>query len=511
MQPLQTMIDMYDSLSDKLSPSGWIDQQIHYILDVDGYGNLVSVIPTDKIVAVPAADSGRTSGIRPFTLWDKRAYIFGDMFGDPKDADRLSATKNYYASLPSEIVGPVLMFLHNNPAHQLTLVVEPSHPLLQGKTTKTNCIFRVLPSDDFLLHHPKIVELMQGKAASEFCHNKITRLNGANSSGASLVSYNLPTSSKHYHWSDNDLDMMSYADMLKYTAVANYLSKNQQIKLSDNLSMLYATDVSACDELDLMDAMFGYQSPTDDSTKIKSIISGIINGKFAASAGNLIIWTIRSNNGRAAMVDCKKITIPDFCNSIKRWHDVMGDTKLWQLLKLLDHPHVKSDLMWTIINGTPIPQYVVNLANTKLLSCNTQPREREILCKLLMLNREIKMESFGIIVGKLLMVYEAMQYSASGGNINVNVTEKYMRGLCNNTNATLQKIAELSVNWSNKLKREGKNVFYDRMIDDLMAELAVIDRSKIDKLDIHIGYHLQRSKIFKPKAVPALDTSVQAP
>lgn len=496
MQPINSLINLYDGIKQHLPPIGWIEVNIHYIIDITIDGRLIAISDTNKTYFVPGCDTGRTRGIVPYTLWDKRDYIFGDGAGN----NHQKAARDYYLTLPQHIVSPVIAWLDSDPLAQLQ-AYDAAHPLLDPKNTKTNCAYRISPDVEILINRPDMVDYINALPTDEvYNHIKFSGVPGGNASGASLVSYNNQSSSRHYNLVDNAMDGISYNDMLKYTGVMQYLLDNQKIKISENLALLYATDTDT-EDINFLDAMFGYTSPTDDKNKIDSIMRGVYSGKYCENQGNLITWTIRGGNGRIAMVDHKKITIAEFQANIKKWFDVMGDTKIWPILKLITHPHTKKDLIASIIFGEPVPAYIICAINAKLLSPNTERRNRTLLTNLLMYCiGDIMDSNYGVIVGKLLMVYEAMQNAASEGNINVNITDKYLRRIATNPESTLVSIANLATHWRAKLRRTGKNVRYDKMISELMNELANADKSTMNQLDVHIGYHLQSKKIYAKSA-----------
>lgn len=501
MQPIQALINLYDKLADHLPPVGWIPVRISYIIDINQQGELIAITNTDKTFNVPCYDTGRTNGVTPYTLWDKREYIFGEL-GDAATPNKYqNAAIDYYKTLPDHVVAPVLKFMEKSPATMLR-TYDSNHPLLDAACKQTNCAFRVSPNLEILVNHPDIVKHVATKLeVVDFSHTKISGVPGGNSAGASFVSYNNPSSNRHYECVDNNLDCISYLDMLRYTAVMQYLIRHQKIKLSDNMSMIYATDTTV-DSFDIMDTMFGYSTPTDDKNKMDNLVKDVYAGRYAESLGNLIVWTLRGSNGRVALVNFTKITISEVQQHCKRWFEVMGPVKIWQVLELIDHPHAKRDLIRAIIFGDSLPAYFQHAVAMRLRSPNTNNRSRELLTKILMyINGDVEMQKYGIIVGKLLMVYEAMQHAAADGSIGVNITEKYLRQMLIKPDETIVTIAQMANHWRSKLRRVGKNVRYDKMIDSLMADLAVADRGTMNSLDVHIGYHLQRQEIFAKTAI----------
>lgn len=519
MQPVNMLIAMYESLRDIIPPFGWINTRIDYILDLNMAGKLIAIIPVNKEYYTPGCDTGRTgSAPRAYTFWDKRSYIFGDLFGDDAKADKQQQafydhTKKLQNEIPLIEISAIINFLESDPIGQLLKFGE-DHDLYNPKTKNTNCAFRIGGSE-LLISNPIVVDYFNNSSSSEkeFPHIKIKNMSGGNSVGVSVMSYQLAGASnavnRHYSFAKNEHDDVTYSDMCKYTAVMQYLVYNQRIRTGDNTDILYATDVDNQDVNDVMTELFGFTAkPTDDSGKVSSLVSSITNGNWTNATGNLTIIETRGMNGRVAITDCKKISINDLFKNIKKWFDVMGSgTKLWQVLKLFDvgrmHPHIKQDLYRTILLGGELPKYLINEIADRLRSPNTDLKSRTSLTNLLIFaNYGDNMNTYSACIGRLMMTYEALQKASADNTIGVNVTDKYMRQLLINPENTIATIATQSVHWSTKLRRSnpGGFVWYSKMIDELMQLLANAEKTPINKLEVHIGYSHQRTEIYKKKS-----------
>lgn len=514
MQPVNMLIGMYEPLRDKMPPFGWINTRIDYILDLNMAGKLIAIIPVNKNYFTPGCDTGRTRNIKAYTLWDKRAYIFGDLLdNDPKANDYQQAfyerTKKLQFAIPLIEISAIVNFLESDPIGQLIEFGE-DHDLFKVENTKTNCAFRVGGSE-ILINNPAVIDYLNSiDAKSEFLHDQVKKLNGTNSKGASLISYNIDVND-HYTFERNQHDCISYGEMCKYTAVMQYLVDNQRIKTGDDTDILYATDVNNQDVNDIMTELFGYSAkPTDDSGKVSAAVSSIMTGNWVDATGNLTIIETRGMVGRIAITNCQSLTYQELFGGIKKWFDVMGTgTKLWQVLKSFEidgkklHPHIKRDLSRSILLREKLPTYVINEIADRLRSPNTDSKSRSSLTNLLIFaNFGDNMNTYSACIGRLMMTYEALQKASADNTIGVNVTDKYMRQLLINPENTIATIATQSVHWSTKLRRSnpGGYVWYSKMIDELMQLLANAEKTPINKLEVHIGYSHQRTEIYKKKS-----------
>lgn len=516
MQPIDLLVSMYDALSDQLPPFGWLSNRIDYILDLNSDGVLIAIIPVNKNYYTPGCDSGRTSGVKPYTLWDKRSYIFGDIFGDEPKADAhqkafYEYTKELYTRIGLAEIEAVVKFLESDPIGQLE-TFGSSHELLQEKSTKTNCAFRV-GGTEILVNHPRVIEYANSCSVGEFNHEPVKKLSGTNAKGATLVPYTIRTND-HYHFESNTHDGVSLSDMRKYTSVLQYLIDNgQKIKTSDNTDLIYATDVEHETVGDIMTELFGFsKTPSDDKSKVTAIVSSIYDGKWADSEGSLHIIETRGMNGRVAVTNCAKISLSDLFESVKHWFTVMGDRPaVWKVLKLFEqhpHPHTKQDLIKCILLGTKFPKYLLNQIASRLQSPNTSTGERLMLTNLLIFDSfGDKMNTYSANFGRLLMVYEGMQNAAHDGSVANNVTTKFLRMVLTNPTDAISKIAELASHWESKLrtKSPGLSIYYTKMVDELMIAIASSENTTFNKFEFHVGYSAQREQMYRKKVSPPSD------
>ncbi len=511
MQPTDLLIKLYDNLSSKLSPLGWLEEQIQFILEVDHSGRLVAVIETDKTFFVPACDTGRTSGVRAYTLWDKRSYIFGDLFGvDPKLNEHQQAFVDKVRQISADVpkVIPILKFMQSGPANQLRTFL--NSPLLTDtKDINKKCIFRLVDDTEVTINTAEMVAYCGVPEPADFAHNGITGIPGTSSAGAKLVSYNTQNC-EHYKLDGNQHNPMGYVDMLKYSAVLQYLVRNQFVRTGDNTGFAYFSDVwDDSGDVDLvMSTLFGYNP---DATSARSVVEAqvkaIYTGKFATTEGNIYVINMRGNNGRIAILSCEKIPYKQLSTAIEQWASTVGKS-VYQVLQMLGSPgaHVKSDIIKSILTNTKIPQYLENMALARLKNPKTTNFEHNDLVNFVAYSNKQELQmSNNVIYGRIFALYCQLQEMASDGPINAPIAVKKIRQLGINPKQTIAEIASKSQYWISKISKSGNAggaVYVTKQIDELMDMLG--GDGPVDLFEIHLGISQQR-KIRYTKKTEAVE------
>ncbi len=309
---LSALNDYYYRLVERhepgICPYGYSMEKISYALLLDLNGKLVDVHdirdtsgkkPSPIFLAVPAP-SKRTVGIKPLFLWDKTSYVLG-VKRERKDS--IVETPNYRASFKAfhqEVLSTtedpgllaLLKFLHSwQPASFQA-------PLFHSDMLDANFVFR-LDSQNSFIHESEAAQKLwtaiqvDADATRANClvtgeklpiarlHPSIRNVEGAQSSGASIVSFNLDAFNS-YNKMQGANAPVSQAAAFSYTTVLNHLlrrseANRQRIQIGDTTVVFWAQTKAAEDLL----ADFFNPPPTDEqeSGKLRHVLENVRQGR----------------------------------------------------------------------------------------------------------------------------------------------------------------------------------------------------------------------------------------
>ena len=231
---LQALVEHYEDLANagKIGRPGWSDVKVSYALDIDDNGSIINVIPMlteqpsgkkTKMLPQPVMlplPVKRTVGISANFLCDNSSYILGvDLKGNPKRAKEcFEACKELHRTILSDVdcahAAALLNFFENwdpDKIDSIPAVATLSDELLSGG----NLIFyhngESIHTDADIVsawqrHYnsssgdENMICLVTGESAPPaILHPSIKGIAGAQSSGASLVSFNAPSFCSYGH------------------------------------------------------------------------------------------------------------------------------------------------------------------------------------------------------------------------------------------------------------------------------------------------------------------------
>lgn len=313
---LTALNNYYDRLTEQgnpdISPYGFSQEKISYALVISPDGELVDVMdlrdtsdkkPRPSVHLVPNAPK-RSVNIAPCFLWDKSGYVLGLIAVEKgkelekeKDLERAIKTHDAFKEYHREWIGDnkdeglraVLAFLDSwNPQQ------EPRHPLISDEMLDTNLVFR-LDGEKGFIHERSAAKAIRSRqlsnpvAKEETClvtgemapvaelHPSIKGVNGAQSSGASLVSFNQDSFTSHHHEKGMNAPVSEKAAFAYGTALNHLLRRDeknhQRVNIGDTSVVFWAeadTEQQAQAGENLLASLFsGSPAPTQDSKKIE--------------------------------------------------------------------------------------------------------------------------------------------------------------------------------------------------------------------------------------------------
>jgi len=309
---LSALNDYYYRLVERhepgICPYGYSMEKISYALVLDLDGKVVDVHdirdnsgkkPSPKVLAVPAPFK-RSSGIKPLFLWDKTSYVLG-VRREGKESrietpSHHAAFKTFHWEVLASTEDPGLMALL-----KFLECWEPASfhaPLFHPDMLDANFAFRLDGQNSFIHQSEaaqKLWTAMQADpdATRANClvtgeelpiarlHPSIRNVDGAQSSGASIVSFNLDAFNS-YNKTQGDNAPVSQAAAFSYTTVLNHLlrrseANRQRIQIGDTTVVFWAQTKAAEDLL----ADFFNPPPTDEqeSGKLRHVLENVRQGR----------------------------------------------------------------------------------------------------------------------------------------------------------------------------------------------------------------------------------------
>lgn len=210
MTILKDLCDFYELKKDDLPERGWSDEKVVFELRIRADGSLSGAVSyadngvKHRLLKVPEHD-GRTSGVKPFFLCDKAAYFMGR---DGKRGEKyLEAARRLHHDVLDDVDDPaaraLLLFLDEQKG--VDCLTDAQTAAMDGGAL---LVFRYVPDGTLLHERAALVDAWNCYCAQQECGQMVqcsvtgergqaailfpqqTGIPGAQSSGATLVSYN---------------------------------------------------------------------------------------------------------------------------------------------------------------------------------------------------------------------------------------------------------------------------------------------------------------------------------
>lgn len=571
MSLLSALVRAYDRLPDK-PVFGYSVEKIGFCVVLNADGSVADVVDlrgddkkrSPKTMLVPQAKK-RTVGIDPNVLWDKTAYVLGVTGGAGKrTAEEHAAFKarhlDWLADATDEGLVALRRFLEGWSPERFAL------PHWHDDVRDQNLVFRLSSEFTFLHDRPAARELCrrigaEGASDAQIClvtgdaapvarlHPSIKGVWGAQSSGASLISFNLDAFTSYGHEQGDNAPVSEAAAFAYTTALNRYLADpNHRIQIGDASTVFWAdcADQAAADEADRWTAfMFGNRAPAGDDegvaeNRIRDKLLLIRDGKplaqIAPELAHGVRYHILGLAPNAARLSVRFWWESDFGTLAENYRRYLTDIAieppprdgwppLWRYLTELAvlgkrenvPPLVAGDWMRTIITGTPYPLTLMSTALMRIRADGEVNALRAAILKSVLIRNFKSKEApvaldpantnRGYLLGRLFAVYEEVQRAALGGNVNATIKDKFY----SSASATPQKVFRTldagSQNHFSKLRKQspGRMVNLEKLlisITDLMepdndpipASLASAEQALFG-----IGYYHQRSDFFRKR------------
>lgn len=574
---LQALVSYYETLSARgeLPQPGWAPVKVSYVLNLDDQGDITTVVCikeevtrgkkkalVPQIIQLPAPVK-RTVGVTANFLCDNSSYILGaDKKGKPKRSlECFQACKTLHETLLVSVEEPaaraLLSFFDHWQPEKLTEHPAFAHQDMEDLLASANLIFRY--RGRYLHEIPAIRQawqdyynnsqdsqqfpcLVTGKLAPVAqLHPSIKGIYGAQSSGASLVSFNAPAFCSYDREQGLNAPTSQYA-AFAYGAALNYLIATQNTRVGDVTLLFWAES----GEEAYADALkrFGFGGGDEDDQykeeDLKGLMESLAEGADVEWDGTRIdpnmtfyILGISPNAARLSVRFFLRNSFGQFIRSVKAHYDRLeivrpsfdpfDNIPVWRMLKETVNPNSREkkpaadmagDTLRAILTNTPYPATLLNGVTLRIRADREMNRTRAAILKAyylknrnpfvpeevltVSLNQDSNHEAY--VLGRLFSVLEAIQSDATPG-INATIRDKYFSSASATPGVVFPTLVNLAQKHLRKLD-EGKKIFYDKQLTELMSKLGETYPNRMNLPQqgaFQLGYYHQTQYRFTKK------------
>lgn len=600
---LQALARYYQRLIERetkgIAPYGYSPEKVSYSILLSPEGEVAQVVdirdttgkkPQPRMMSVPQPEK-RTAGIKSNFLWDKTSYVLGASASSKRAGKEHEAFKAFHEEALAGTEDPglsaFLSFLRKWGPDQFC------PPNFSDEMLDANIVFRLDGEETYLHERPAAqairARLLSGEAAAGSAeapvasclvsgerwpiarlHPAIKGVNGAQSSGASIVSFNLDAFTS-YGKTQGENAPVSEQAAFAYTTVLNHLLRRgehnrQRLQVGDTTVVFWAEadDVRQAETAELTFADLLDPPPEDgpEAERVRRVLDGVAQGRALddidpdlAPGSRMYVLGLAPNASRLSIRFWQVDTLEVLTRRVVRHREDLHlepspwktAPSVWRLAlatapsrdgraKSEDiPPQLAGELMRAILTGNRYPGSLLNNLVMRMRTDGDISAVRVALCKAV-LARNLRIQysreeipvsldptetNAGYLLGRLFYFLERAQQRALG-SVNAGIKDKYYGA----ASATPLLVFPLIVrNFENHIAKLRKGDERDkgaaRAIEREVAQL-------IDKLPTHypshlpiedqgcfsIGYYHQQQAQFKRRgaegdAAPETEPEVQ--
>lgn len=578
MTILQALEGYYHRLAERgaVASPGWSSEKFGWVIEIDADGGLIDVIdlhdtrgkkPKTVLYQVPAAVK-RTVGIAPNFLWDKTAYVLGRTAGNDKrtaeeHARFVAFHQQRLAGQTDEGLTALLRFLERwRPEHFDGTRFRP-------EMLDANVMFRLAGERRFIHQRPAARALVEkGEAdvgaATAFClitgeqapiarlHPSIKGVEGAQTAGAALVSFNLDAFTSLGKEQGANAPTSAVA-AFRYGAALNHLltrdGPNRVRRPIGDATVVFWADARNAEgsHADAAEAAEGWfaavnDPPTDseEEAKIGRDMDAIAQGRALADLRPGILpgtrFYVLGLSPNAARLSVRFWLTGEFSefaeNLAAHYRDLHieprpfnwgGAPSVFRLLvrttALLQEarnipPQLAGDVMRAVLTGGRYPQSLLAAVMIRLRAGDDPLSGWHVAVIRAVLTRDHRKDrkkgdvpvslapdepNKAYQLGRLFAVLEAAQRMALG-KVNATIRDRYF-GAASATPATVFPLLLRGVqNHLARLRKDGRGGWVEREITDILDKLPPdLPRSLplLEQGRFVVGYYHQRKEQFK--------------
>lgn len=564
---LQALTDYYDRLPEgEIAPLGYVEAKVSFCLVIDAAGELLELEdirdtskkkPQPQRILVPDC-GGRSSGIKPFFLWDKTSYVLGY---DPADTKPLRTIQCFKAFRDRHLA---LRSAANDEGYSAFCNFlerwNPEEAKLHAKLdwerigTGANLAVRVYPSTRYLHTAPLVRKMWANERATRSTsplgeclvsghrepiselHAAIKGVLGGQSSGAPLISFNLDAFTS-YGKEKSDNAPVGEESTFKYTTALNQLLSKRRIMVGDASTVFWSEGEEAFE-----DAFLGIvEGRVEDPEKLGELNdfvlalhsgSGLPKNVSDAEAGFYVLG-LSPNAARISIRFWWANTVGEAWSRLQKHFEDLSIERsnpkdrafpgMWELLYQTARdrkdipPQLAGELMRSVLTGAPYPdaffQAVIRriradkrisyLRVASIKAYLKRKYEKDIPMSL-----DLQRMDPAYLYGRLFAALEKAQDDAQPG-INATIKDRFFSSACSTPAAVFPRLLKLNQHHVAKLDG-GMKVVTEKRIQSIMENIDGFPNFMPleDQGIFAIGYYHQRNYLFKSKKDKAENLAV---
>ncbi len=577
---LQALTQYYEDLLrlGKINRPGWSKQKVSYSLLLSEEGELLQLLhlqqevqrgnktvlgPQEMWVPSPVK---RSSGIRPNFLCDTSSYLLGvDGKGRAdRSIDCFAASKALHLQLLKEVDSPVAraivrFFEHWDPSQAA------SHPALQedweellkggNLTFSLDKLFAAQDpaiADAWTRHYEDSSDdaepircLVTGQPGTlARLHPSIKGVAGAQSSGASLVSFNAPAFCSFEHEQGANAPVSDYAAFAYTTALNTLLAdRNRVSRVGDTTILCWAAGgESAYQDCFLMSIFNDSYTENDilntlhhlskgesiqwDDTRLSPDTRFYVLG-LAPNAARLSVRFFWQNSFGALARNLERhyqrleIIRPSFDKfpTLSIWRLVLETVRKVPGRAPEPHPRLAGDLLLAVLNDTLYPATLLNGVELRIRAERSVSRGQAAILKAyytkyleqfqpdspmkeaLTVELNEQTNYLPYLLGRLFAVLEGLQQRANPG-INTTIKDRYFNSASATPAIVFPQLINLAQKHLNKLDG-GLAVYYDKQITELSSRITQTLPTRMSLAEqsaFQLGYYHEIQRRYTAKA-----------
>ena len=584
---LQALTSLYEALAQKgeISKEGWSREKISFALGIDENGDLLRITPLFETVdgpkgktrevpqkmTVPAAVK-RTSGAAANFLWDNSSYILGvSLKKGENDAERekrrnkdikcFEACRELHHSMLDGMEYPaakaVLNFLDKwepQKAEENNLVAQYAKEILSG----ANMVFRF--NGGYVHDDPQLVSVWQKANAKQKdnigqclitgeldaipnTHPTIKGVQGAQSSGAALVSFNASAFCSYNKEQNQNAPVGKYAAFAYTTALNHLLADRKNVhRIGDAAVVCWAENADKQYEDFAADLFFGDgdgdQSDEQRLSALQASVELLAKGLPCRELDldperKFYILGISPNAARLAVRFFYCDSFGNIVKNIKAHYDRLEIVRpsydkypmlpLWKLLSATVNPSAKDKtpnpamagaVARAVFSGGRYPASLLECTFLRIRAEREITRERAAIIKAYYLrnpNEKCPKEVLTVslnetsknvpyTLGRLFSVYEEIQQAANPG-INTTIKDKYFGSAATMPATVFPILSSLAQKHLRKLS-DAQRIYLDKKVMTLksvLGEQYPAHMSLPEQGSFDLGYYHQTQDRYTKK------------